>query len=153
MARWVSSTGFARPDPSQGEFFGNLVTTRVRGVRESLLTIKLYKRSIQKGLNEGHRDAMNYLLREIKKITPIDKGALRKSGKVIAGEYGFTGGGGYLKRGYIVFTEYYAVYVHEDLTKYHKPPTSAKFIERIVNDPRHQLRAAQLTAAKGRKYL
>lgn len=153
MARWISSTGFARPDPSRGEFFGNLVTTRVRGIKESLLTLNLYKRNIQKGLIEGHKDGMNYLLREIKKITPVDEGDLRKSGKIVAGDYGFPGQGGFIKRGYIVFTEYYAVYVHEDLTKYHKPPTSAKFIDRIVNDPVHRLRAAQLTAAKGRKYL
>jgi hypothetical protein len=141
-----------RFDFLQKHHWGNLVTTTVTGVNESLLEIKLYKRNLQKGLNEGHNDALDYLVVQVKRITPYATGELRRSVKAIKSDFGFTGNK-FIKRGYIVATAAHAVYVHEDLTKYHKPPTSAKFIEKIVNDPRHKMVAASLTAAKARKYI
>jgi hypothetical protein len=65
--------------------------------------------------------------------TPVKTGALRASGylevmqtsgSVISAEIGFGRGG----------EPSYTVFVHEDMTKYHVPPTQAKFLQTAVDD-------------------
>jgi hypothetical protein len=64
-----------------------------------------------------------FLLRQSQKLVPVDTGALRASAHVRQR------GHGYNTVTYVVYLTDYAIYVHEDLTKYHKPPTQAKFVE------------------------
>jgi hypothetical protein len=135
-----------------GGLFRNVVTTRVTGVPQSIMALRKYQRLIQKGLNEGHRDAMGYLLTETRKVTPYRTGKLRRSGKVEMEGFEMKSSR-FLKRASIVFTESYAVYVHEDLEAWHAPGTYAKFLERTINDPRHRLVAATMIARGGRKYV
>jgi methionine synthase II (cobalamin-independent) len=40
----------------------------------------------------------------------------------------------------VVYTAPYAIYVHEDLTKYHAPPTQAKFVEQPARQLRQEMR-------------
>jgi hypothetical protein len=65
---------------------------------------------------------------------PVKTGALRDSGYitvdqeglggVISAEIGFAKGG----------IPDYAIYVHEDMTKHHEPPTQAKFLQTAVDE-------------------
>jgi hypothetical protein len=61
------------------------------------------------------------------RITPIQTGALRASGHVEPPE--IDPAGATVSFGYGGASAPYAVYVHENLSAYHKPPTMAKFLE------------------------
>ena len=53
----------------------------------------------------------------------------------------------------VTYTTPYAVYVHEDLTKYHAPPTQAKFVEQPFRQLRPQMVEAVAKKLKQRKSL
>lgn len=65
------------------------------------------------------------IMRKSKKICPIDEGTLRRSGRVYLPKTD--------QRGDIYvdlsYGTNYAIYVHENMEAYHKPPTRAKFLE------------------------
>jgi len=65
-------------------------------------------------------------------LTPILTGALRRSGHVDEPE--ITGSGAFVTLGFGGDAAPYAVYVHENLTARHTPPTQAKFLEQPLND-------------------
>lgn len=56
-------------------------------------------------------------------LCPVDTGLLRRSGEIVE-RFGNTE-----PSVEISYSAPYAVYVHEDLSKRHNPPTSAKFLE------------------------
>lgn len=56
-------------------------------------------------------------------LAPIDTGIMRGSAN-----FKVTGKG-FRTVFWIIYPTHYAIWVHEDLTKYHAPPTQAKFVE------------------------
>jgi len=85
----------------------------VTGINEVLGNMKnapnLYGRSIARGLKQGGK----FLLRESKKIVPVDTGNLKASGFVRSE------GSGIHTDVTVGYTANYAVYVHEDMEKAH----------------------------------
>jgi hypothetical protein len=78
-----------------------------------------------KGLKEGLKESGELVLRESRKIVPIDTKALYNSSRT------YQKGRGYATINQIV--EYrmpYALYQHENLFYKHKPGKSAKYLER-----------------------
>jgi len=61
-------------------------------------------------------------------LCPVDTNRLRLSGKVTVDKTseGFEAA--------ITYSTDYAIYVHEDMTKYHNPPTQAKFLEQPARE-------------------
>lgn len=61
-------------------------------------------------------------------LCPIDTKRLRDSGRISIDRTseGFSAA--------ITYSTDYAIYVHEDLTKYHNPPTQAKFLEQPARE-------------------
>lgn len=53
----------------------------------------------------------------------------------------------------VVYDTPYVVYVHEDLTKYHEPPTKAKFLEQPARQLRQQMRDAAMKRLRQKKSL
>lgn len=111
------------------------VTSRLYGVNASLGALQKYKYRIGQANERGLKKALTYLLRETLPVTPKDTGRLRRSGKV------HMMGKRETARGYVAFHAPYAVYVHENLFVYHKPPTMAKFLERTAKRLRLNMRA------------
>lgn len=68
-------------------------------------------------------DESNIIFNKSQELCPIDTGRLRNSGRVTVQDedYGMSAS--------ITYSTDYAIYVHEDLTKAHKFPTQAKFLE------------------------
>lgn len=86
------------------------------------------------GVERGIKKASAFLLREAKKIVPVDTGALKASGRI-----DLTGTGPETNA-FITFSTDYAGYVHEDLNAYHRPPTSAKYLERPAREHQEEIR-------------
>jgi hypothetical protein len=74
-----------------------------------------------------------YIQRESQKIVPVDTGALRNS----AGTR--TEGKGSATEAFVFYTMFYAVYVHENIFNYHKPPTRARFLESVLEEKKHEI--------------
>lgn len=103
-----------------------MVFSKVRGVEASKRKLRKIVALEKKGFEEGVRLATEFILEEAIKVTPIDTGFLRSSG-------GYTiVGSGFNTKGFIVFSAPYAIYVHEDLSKWHASGTYAKFLERTA---------------------
>lgn len=68
------------------------------------------------------------IINSAKGITPVDTGTLRGSGHVQIPEV--TEAGVSVVMGFGGAASNYAIYVHENLSSYHRPPTQAKFLER-----------------------
>ena len=89
------------------------------------------------GAEEGERNArtMAELILELARdvYCPIDTGELRESGIVVEQ------GAGETYAAQVEFGTRYALYVHEDLTVYHEPPTQAKFLDRASEEVIGQL--------------
>jgi hypothetical protein len=121
------------------------VDVRYKGVKESQRAIRGIGRATNRASIAGITEALSYLLEEAKKITPIStgpsRGTLRDSGKIIVSK-NQSG----IAKGTIIFTAPYAVWVHECVTKHHKSPTQAKFLENTVRDPRKQRVASAIMA-------
>lgn len=80
--------------------------------------------------SESDIRAMAYLILERSRdvYCPVDKGDLRASAFVDE-----TGHGEHYAA-QVTYNTRYAMYVHEDLTKYHAPPTQAKFLDRATEE-------------------
>ena len=84
-------------------------------------------------LKKGLRKAGNFLLRESRKITPIDTGDLRRSGRVrIVNENPAW------PELVVEYTMPYAIYVHEDPFAFH-PVGQWKFLEQPAREYRHHM--------------
>lgn len=87
-----------------------------------------------KGITPGALlEILEPVLEQAQIYTPVKTGALRNSGylevvqtsgSVISAEIGFGRGG----------EPSYTVFVHEDMTKFHQPPTQAKFLQHAVDE-------------------
>lgn len=69
----------------------------------------------------------NSIMNSAKGLTPVDTGTLRGSGHVRMPEV--TEAGVSVVIGFGGAASGYAIYVHENLNSFHKPPTQAKFLE------------------------
>jgi hypothetical protein len=92
-----------------------------------------YQQGTAKGFQMAIRNATAFVYRESQKLVPVDTSALRRSGHV-----DYTGTG-FETEAVVVYDTPYAIYVHEDLSKWHAPPTSAKFIERPIREQRNEI--------------
>lgn len=90
------------------------------------------QRTIQAQRIMGKKDAMNIaaglkkcgevLLRKSQTLVPVDTGALKASGKVEVTGVGFSA------KVFVSYDGPYAIYVHENLSAYHAPPTRARYL-------------------------
>lgn len=88
--------------------------------------ISEFRDEFKKGFyQEGQR-----IMRKSKKQCPIDSGRLRASGRVHKPVQDMKGNVSMD----LSYGTNYAVYVHENLEAYHKPPTKAKFLEDPVRE-------------------
>lgn len=78
---------------------------------------------------EGLQLALEHLLGEAKKIVPLDKGPLDRSGRVTRDGL----------NGAVTFNTIYAVVQHENLTFRHAPGRRAKYLEGPMNSERDTL--------------
>jgi hypothetical protein len=103
-----------------------VVTIQTIGVPAYIRALKSWDRNLQRAADKGVKKATEYLLKETLKVTPKKTGVLRDSGKTMFHKRGReTTGVVYFDDGEAP----YAIYVHEDLTAYHKSPTIAKFLQ------------------------
>lgn len=114
---------------------GHLQATRigqVQGVEMVLRDFDTLNSNGQMGARRGLRRAALFLLRESKKIVPVDTGALRASGRVVEGWASGVGTGNVVTRDitvYVVYTVYYALFVHEALHIFRHHGKLAKYVE------------------------
>lgn len=66
------------------------------------------------------------LYRASQKLVPVETGLLKRSGRVEVTGRGFG------TRANVIYDTAYAIWVHENLTKYHAPPTQARFLAAAV---------------------
>lgn len=103
---------------------------RVRGTKKIKQNLSAAAKGADAGSVKSARAVTKQIFIESQVLVPVETTALKTSGKVVEQLKGNTFsttiayGGPSSPR-----DADYAVYVHEDLTKKHKPPTSAKFIE------------------------
>jgi len=141
-------------EPNQSPYnkseYGSIVCS-LKSVGTAKQTVKAYKDilngKIGAAAERGVKKATKYLLNKTLEVTPVDTGNLRESGQT------YFIGTGFKTKGIVYFDESiapYAIFVHEDLTKYHEPPTMAKFLQRTQWKERANLtRIIEEECAKG----
>lgn len=87
------------------------------------------------------------IMYESVRITPIATGSLRASGHVDPPDISPRGAA--VELGYGGAAAPYALFVHEIMDAYHRPPTQAKFLERPMLEAAPQLAARLGLALKG----
>ena len=94
----------------------------VKNIKTLLRKLDALEKGYSKGLERGLLKAGLKLQREAQKLVPIDTGALKASARTeldkTSAKMNVT----------VMFTQYYAIWVHEDLTSYH-PVGQAKYLE------------------------
>ena len=103
----------------------------ITGVRVVIRAIEKKREETKQQMAPAMKACADVVLRKALKYCPKDTGALRKSGVASVS------GTGWASRAVVAFggeTAHYAIYVHEDLSKYHEPPTQAKFLERAYRE-------------------
>lgn len=104
----------------------------VTGIETSSKVIGKKALDIKANISTGLEKCANVILKKALQWVPVDTEALKRSGHV---EVSGTGKG---SRARVVFggrrDTYYALYVHENLQAFHKPPTCAKFLEKAARD-------------------
>jgi hypothetical protein len=109
----------------------------IDGVEATVRAIGKAAVVMERSIVEGLQKCGQTILKKSQTYVPVETGALKASGKVETTGKGF---------GARVFVRYggsssprtadYAPFVHENMEKYHKPPTQAKFLERAVRETR-----------------
>jgi hypothetical protein len=113
-----------------------VVTIETIGIPNNIRGLKKWNRNMERAAERGVKKATKFLLKETLKVTPKKTGILRDSGKTE-----FRGKGKNIE-GIVYFDETeapYAIYVHEDLEAYHKPPTTAKFLQKTQYEKRGEI--------------
>ncbi len=102
----------------------------VTGVANVAKKMALFGLAFGQVFERNSKEAGRYILRESRKIVPVDTKQLHKSG--------FTrnfGGPGFAADIVVGYTKWYALVVHE-VPATHKPPTTDKYLERILREYR-----------------
>lgn len=118
---------------------------QIQGLSNLQLAFDMVRFRYNRGYKIGLQRAAEFLLEESRKLAPIDTGFLRSTGHTIIK------GDGFRAKASIGYSAYYAVWVHEDLTKYHAPPTTAKFMTIPINDRKNQEKVVRMIRAEMRK--
>jgi len=87
--------------------------------------LREFARDFPTAVEASSWEEMRLVMNESQKLCPVDQGFLRGSGYVTDPVI-MADGTILISVGY---SSEYAVYVHEIVTNYHKPPTMAKFLE------------------------
>lgn len=106
----------------------------VTGVDRVLSALRTKVANTGINIDEGLRKCAGVVLRKSYQYVPVETGALKASGRI--SDNGKKGFATQVKVEYGGPGAFYALYVHEDLTKFHEPPTCAKFLERAVRETR-----------------
>lgn len=117
------------------------MAVKVTGVKEIVGRIATVRGSTAKGTERGIVKATQFLLRQANGYVPVDTGNLKASGQARKE------GSGFSTTGFVTYLANYAIYVHENLDSYHKPPTQAKFLERPAIEYREDMREIIRTEA------
>ena len=98
------------------------------GVHRVQRAMRNLRRQRPKQFSVGLKKAGQKVMRESQKIVPVKRGELKKSGFVRPEGQG-------IKFSVLVgYTQSYAIFVHENLEAYHRPPTTAKYLSRILQE-------------------
>jgi hypothetical protein len=105
-------------------------TLDLEGDKELVNALKAGKEDTPRAIAQAIWEEANVIFAKSQILVPVDTGVLRGSGGVSAPQMG--------NQGYFVDIFYggpaasYALYVHEIIGNYHKPPTQAKYLEQPV---------------------
>lgn len=103
------------------------ITVELKGTKELQKQLARFGENAEKELGGALFREATTVMNASKVIVPVDTGALKDSSIVMLPER--TGTGVSVSMGYGGAARDYAVYVHENLTARHAPPTQAKFLE------------------------
>lgn len=120
-----------------------VVSVQLTGDEEVMRNLIKYADIYTKETREALKQEADLIMSESKKECPIDTGRLRSSAYVQAQNSGDV----VVEMGYSDVD--YAIYVHEDLTKYHHYPTKAKFLEDPLNRAAPELAGKICDRVKG----
>lgn len=111
-----------------------LATVRTYGPAKVQARLQSRRTLWGKGVERGIKKAAAFLLRESKRIVPVDTGALKASAHInIDGKDLRT-------NAYVLYATSYAGYVHEDLEANHAPGKTAKYLERPAKEKAREIR-------------
>lgn len=105
----------------------------VTGIERVLKAISKAKKEDAIKIADGLEKCANVVLRKSQQYVPVLTGALKATGRV---EVEGQGMGAEATVSYGSPEAFYALYVHEDLTKTHAPPTCAQFLTRALRETR-----------------
>lgn len=106
---------------------------RMTGIERVLRAIGKAKADGAIKIRDGLEKCAWVIYRKSQGYVPVETGALKESGLV---EVSGQGNGARASVVYGGPGAPYAVFVHEDLTKHHKPPTCAQFLTRALRETR-----------------
>lgn len=112
---------------------GPRVISKWSGVPESIRALKGYGKKMDPAFEKGIHAMTEFLLEESLKVAPEKTGEMKASARTQ-----YTGRGRFC-RGRVSYNTRYAIYVHEDVDKFHAPPTYAKFLSRPAYEKRGQM--------------
>jgi len=107
---------------------------KVTGVQQMISKQKAVALALGKTNEINLKRAGLFVLRESKKIVPVDTGTLKGSGFARN-----VGGPGWLADVIVGYTAKYAIYVHENPHAKHKEGKTYKFLEKVIRDQRKQI--------------
>ncbi len=133
---------------------GDLVQSKIIGVPAAIRQLRRYRDQCAKGAAKGVFIATEFLGRESQKVTPVSEkggkygppGTLKKSM-----ETHYTGSG-FDKQGMVSYNTPYAIYVHEDMSKWHASGTYAKFLQRTAWEKRAEISAMISASARAAQH-
>lgn len=115
-------------------------SSEVVGVQTALRGMREFRLRTRDNIVAGLKIVGQIVFDESQRLVPVDTANLKSSGLVV------NTGSGFAARVIISYTTNYAIFVHEDLTKYHTPPTQAKFLSQAVLN-----KMAECNKAMGRR--
>ena len=118
---------------------GKAIKMELFGDQELLNALKAGGERTPHAIAQAIWEEANLIFAKSQVLVPVDTSVLRGSGGVSAPQQG--------PQGYFVDVFYggpaapYALYVHEIIGNYHKPPTQAKYLEQPLMEAQAQLQA------------
>jgi hypothetical protein len=116
---------------------GKAIKMELFGDEELIKALKEGKEQSPRAIAQAIWEEANLIFAKSQVLVPVDTGVLRGSGGVSAPQQG--------PQGFYVDIFYggpaapYALYVHEIIENYHKPPTQAKYLEQPLMEAQAEL--------------